>query len=102
VAAPVIDTLCASYFVVNAFALSAAPECTGGYGHPEGCADTATKHVGIGASVALAGLCALSARSGYESSSRCKAENAGLIPVGRPDGSTEWRAIPEPADPSVP
>jgi hypothetical protein len=59
-AAPVLDTVCGGYFVLNAIALGA-----GNY-------DSSTKSGGIALSVGLVALCGLSAISGYGYSNRCE------------------------------
>jgi hypothetical protein len=60
VAAPVLDSICAGYFVANAIALGA-----GNY-------DSSTQSGGIALSLGLVALCGLSAISGYGHSSRCE------------------------------
>lgn len=60
-AAPVLDTVCASYFVLNAAALA------GGAGNY----DSNARGGGILLSGGLAVLCAVSAGIGYSSASRC-------------------------------
>lgn len=58
-AAPVLDAICAGYFVANGLAWAASN-------------DTANKGTGIGVSVALLALCGLSAVNGFQNTSRCE------------------------------
>lgn len=62
VAAPVLDTVCASYFAVNAVALAAG---AGNYASD-------ARGGGIALSAGLALLCAVSAGGGYSSAKRCE------------------------------
>jgi len=78
VAAPVLDTICAGYFVLNGLVLAGAKSCdSASFG--ESCVESSTKTSGVLLSAGLAALCAVSASSGYGSSSKCgavKTQNA--------------------------
>lgn len=77
-AAPVLDTICAGYFVANGIYLASQKTCDqAAFG--ETCVDSGTKTGGILLSAGLATLCAVSAGSGYGNAKRCegvKSENA--------------------------
>jgi hypothetical protein len=71
-AAPVLDSICVGYFVVNTIALAAVASCdSAAYG--EACYEAAPKAAAMVVSAGLAGLCALSAGSGYRAAGRCRA-----------------------------
>lgn len=101
-AAPILDTICASYFVVNAAALAGATVCHGSPYDDPGCFDRGTRNAGIAMSLGIAGLCALSAGSGFGSASRCRAAKRGWTPDDRAPSHGGWRPVPEPADPPEP
>jgi hypothetical protein len=68
--APVLDTICAGYFVVNAAVLASATSCDdASFG--ETCYESSTKTGGMILSAGLAGLCALSATSGFRNANQC-------------------------------
>lgn len=112
-AAPVLDSICAGYFILNAAALAGAKTCssTGG----TDCYDASTKSSGTALSIGLAALCGIAAVTGYGTASRCaemKAQNVGcmtgdgqackaLAPDWRP-GSTSQPAIQFPLQPPAP
>jgi hypothetical protein len=69
-AAPVLDTICAGYFVANGIVLAGLKTCNDAtFG--EACVESGTKSAGIALSVGLAALCAISAGSGYGRASHC-------------------------------
>lgn len=69
-AAPVLDTICAGYFVANAIVLAGATTCdNASFG--EACYESGVKTGGMLLSAGLAGLCALSASSGFRGASHC-------------------------------
>lgn len=71
-AAPVLDTICAGYFVANGIYWAAQTSCdSAAFG--ETCAESSTKTTGILLSAGLAALCAVSAGSGYGTATRCEA-----------------------------
>jgi hypothetical protein len=70
-AAPVLDTLCAGYFVVNAAALSMLTNCDQA-GLLEPCVSSGTRTGGMLLSAGLAVFCAVSAGSGYGYASKCE------------------------------
>jgi hypothetical protein len=70
-AAPVVDTLCLSYFVINSVYLASVADCaTASFGQT--CYSQSTKTGGILLSAGLGLLCGLSAASGYASAARCE------------------------------
>jgi hypothetical protein len=71
VAAPVLDSICSGYFVVNAIALAGMKTCdSAGFG--EACISSSTKSGGILLSAGLAVLCGVSAGSGFGYASKCE------------------------------
>jgi hypothetical protein len=119
-AAPVLDTICAGYFVANGIFWAAADTCDGGSGD---CFESSEKTTGIALSAGLAALCAVSAASGYRSATACgkvKSLNAlcitgdmaacqALRPGWAPSGwtpsqqpSDPWGAPPAPPPPAQP
>lgn len=71
-AAPVLDTICAGYFVANGIYWAAQTSCdSASFG--ETCAESSTKTSGLLLSAGLAALCALSAGSGYGTATKCEA-----------------------------
>lgn len=70
-AAPVLDTICSSYFVVNGIYLIAVKDCADAFAG-ETCASSGTKAGGAVLSGALALVCGLSAASGYGDAGRCE------------------------------
>src|SRR5262249_10576542 len=80
-AAPVLDTVCAAYFVANGIVIAALPSCEK-VGGGEPCASSGVKTGGIIVSGGLAVLCGFSAAFGYEGAARCqevKDLNAGCM-----------------------
>jgi len=108
IAAPVLDTICAGYFVLNTIVLAALPNCAqASFGQT--CVNDSQRGGGILLSVGLGILCAAAAGSGYGVASRCsqaKGLNA-LCITG--DGAAcrtlrgDWSgsAAPRPAAPAV-
>jgi hypothetical protein len=80
-AAPVLDTICSGYFVVNAVVLAGMKSCDeAAFG--ESCVESGTKTGGMILSAGLATLCAISAGSGYGMATKCgevKTQNAMCI-----------------------
>jgi hypothetical protein len=70
-AAPILDTICAGYFVANGIFLASYATCPGNYS-TSSCIDSGTKTAGIIASASLAVLCGVSAGFGYGYASRCQ------------------------------
>jgi hypothetical protein len=69
--APVLDTVCLGYFVINGIYLATVKDCAqASFG--DTCYSSSTKTGGILLSAGLGLLCALSASSGYGSASRCE------------------------------
>jgi hypothetical protein len=68
-AAPVLDSICAGYFVANGIFWAAADSCSDVASGD--CYESSTKSSGIAISAGLAALCAFSAVSGFRSSGRC-------------------------------
>jgi hypothetical protein len=69
-AAPVLDTICAAYFVANTAYISTIPDCnSAGYGND--CVEE--KGTGMALNVGLAALCLAGAVSGYGKAARCQA-----------------------------
>lgn len=97
-AAPVLDTICASYFALNAVALARAPTCST-WQSASNCVDSGTKSSGIGLSLLIGGLCTASAVSGYSSSAQCRAMQAGWDTTRSWGGPAGRGSLPEPADP---
>lgn len=74
-AAPVLDTICSGYFVVNGLYFAAAQSCdSASFG--ETCVESGTKTAGILLSLGLAALCGFSAGSGYGYASKCTSVKA--------------------------
>jgi hypothetical protein len=70
-AAPILDTICSAYFVVNGIYLLAIPDCaSAGFG--ETCYDSGAKYGGAALSAGLAVLCGISAGAGYPQATRCQ------------------------------
>jgi hypothetical protein len=80
-AAPVLDSVCAGYFVANTVFLASMTSCAdASFG--EACYESSTKTSAMLFSAGLAGLCALSAANGFKSANRCgsvKGLNAACI-----------------------
>jgi hypothetical protein len=99
-AAPILDTLCASYFLLNTASIAARPKCdASGWSQDPDCLEAGTRSAAMGLALGIAGLCAASAVSGYSSASRCNLMKGGWTsaePVDRPSG---WTPRPEPPDP---
>ncbi len=70
-AAPVLDTVCAGYFVVNGIVWAAAKSCSSA-SPGEKCYSSSDKSTGIAVSAGLATLCGISAVSGYGYAGRCR------------------------------
>jgi hypothetical protein len=71
IAPPVLDSLCAGYFVLNGVVLAGLKDCaSASYG--ESCAASNTKTGGILLSAGLAVLCGVSAGAGFGDASRCQ------------------------------
>jgi hypothetical protein len=70
-AAPVLDAICAGYFVANGIYWAGQTNCAdASFG--ESCAEGSTKSTGILLSAGLAALCAVSAGSGFGTATRCE------------------------------
>ena len=70
-AAPILDTVCLGYFILNGAVLAAQPDCaSAGFG--QSCVSQETKTGGIVLSAGLGLLCAISAASGYGYASQCE------------------------------
>jgi len=119
-AAPVLDAICAGYFVANGIFLAAAESCdSASFG--ETCYDSSAKTAGIALSAGLAAVCAFSSASGFKTATSCgkvKSLNAlcitgdlaacqalrpgwvppGAAPAQRPDA---WSVPPAPPAPPV-
>jgi hypothetical protein len=105
-AAPVLDSICAGYFAASAVLFAAATSCSAASG--EFCFDSGVRTGGILAYAGVAGLCALSARTGFREASHCrevKSLNAlcitghesactALTPGWTPRGSDRWGSSP--------
>jgi hypothetical protein len=70
-AAPVLDTICAGYFIANAAVLAGKKTCDDGTAAFD-CVSSGTKSGGMLLSAGLAVLCAVSAGSGYGNASKCE------------------------------
>jgi hypothetical protein len=70
-AAPILDTICSAYFVVNGVYLLTLTDCSSA-GFGESCTDSGTKYAGAALSAGLAVLCGISAGAGYPASTRCQ------------------------------
>lgn len=70
-AAPVLDTICSGYFVVNGIVLLAVKDCANA-SFGENCANSSTKTGGALLSAGLAVVCGVSAASGYGNAARCE------------------------------
>jgi hypothetical protein len=71
VAAPVLDSICSGYFVLNAIALAGMKTCDSNPYDPN-CIASSTKSGGILLSAGLAVLCGVSAGSGFGYASKCE------------------------------
>jgi len=70
-AAPVLDTVCAAYFVANGIYLATAQGCdSASFG--QSCISNDTKTVGLFLSAGLGLLCGVSAAAGYGQATRCE------------------------------
>jgi hypothetical protein len=69
-AAPVLDTICAGYFVANTVVLAGFKTCESA-SPGESCYASGTKNGGMILSAGLAALCALSASSGFRNANQC-------------------------------
>ncbi len=70
-AAPILDTVCLGYFVLNGLYLAAVKDCAQA-SLGETCYNQSTKSAGILLSAGLGLLCTISASSGYGYASRCE------------------------------
>ena len=74
-AAPVLDTICAGYFVANGIYWASQKSCaSASFG--ESCVESGTKTTGVLLSAGLAALCAAAAVSGYPNATKCEAVKA--------------------------
>jgi len=118
-AAPVLDAVCAGYFVANGIYWATVTSCdSAAFGTR--CAEAGTKTAGVLLSAGLAVLCGLSAGSGFGQAARCqevKDLNAGCMsgdlkacqqlrpgwvpttPPQPPAGGSPWTAPPPPVTP---
>lgn len=98
-AAPLLDTLCSGYFVVNTVALAAAPTCSDSpfASNDKNCVDSSTRGGGIALSLGLATLCGVSAASGFGYARNCESMRGDWTPARRNALDDGWR--PEPYDP---
>lgn len=70
-AAPVLDAICAGYFVANGLVLAGSKTCDqASFG--ESCVESSTRNTGMVLSAGLAVLCAVSAGSGFGMATRCQ------------------------------
>jgi len=112
-ASPVLDSICAGYFVANGIFWAAADSCDTDIsgGTSDFCYDSSTKTAGIALSAGLAAVCAFSAASGFKAATNCskvKGLNAlcitgdlaacqalrpGFVPPG-PPGADPWGTRP--------
>jgi hypothetical protein len=86
--APLLDTICGGYFVLNAISVAGAKECSSNpFAQEQGCLPAEAKAMGVPLSIGLAVLCTGAAIGGFGSASRCadmKAQNVGCI-AGDPE-----------------
>lgn len=117
--APVLDTICAGYFVANGIVWVAARSCDSA-APGEKCYSSSAKSTGVAVSAGLAALCGISAVSGYGYSSRCQEMQSarsvcitgtepacarpypGWTPAGAAPPPTPPPALPGPAVPPAP
>src|SRR5260370_2537204 len=71
--APVLDTICVGYSVVNGILLTTVQDCASA-GFTQNCVSGSTKTGGLVLSAALGLLCGLSASTGYHYAARCAPE----------------------------
>jgi hypothetical protein len=74
-AAPVLDTICSGYFVVNGLVIAGAKSCDSAL-PGESCIESGAKTAGVIGSLALAALCGFSAGSGFGYASKCTSVKA--------------------------